>query len=166
MIQVLIESATVQHLNTLEKDGLHIFVAADGLFRGALFHGTRFVNQIRAQHNLGILETMVLGQAGLCAALMLQTMKGRESLQFRYETDGAAAGFSVEANSCGTIRGYLLNNPIPIETPLESWDIAPFFGTGTVSVTRFTETAGGEPHIQRGVSEIKYRNIAKDLTLI
>mgnify|MGYP000856429589 FL=1 len=114
------DTALQQHLDKLEKDELHIFTADDGLFRGGLFHGTRFVNRIRAQHRLGILETLVLGQAGLCAALMIQTMKGRETLQLRYETDGPATGFSVEADSRGFVRGYLLQNPIPIDAPLES----------------------------------------------
>ena len=158
------DTALQQHLDKLEKDELHIFTAADGLFRGGLFHGSRFVNRIRAQHGLGILETLVLGQAGLCAALMIQTMKGRETLQLRYETDGPATGFSVEADSRGFVRGYLLQNSIPIDAPLESWDLAPFFGNGTISVTRFPESyqaAGREPH--RGIVEIKYRNIAKDL---
>jgi len=158
------DTALLQHLDKLEKDELHIFTAGSGLFRGGLFHGTRFVNRIRAQHRLGILETMVLGQAGLCAALMIQTMKGRETLQLRYETDGAATGFSVEVDSRGFVRGYLLRNPIPIDAPLESWDIAPFFGNGTISVTRFTEAAhaaGRQP--QCGIAEIKHRNIAKDL---
>ena len=158
------DTALQQHLDKLEKDELHIFTAADGLFRGGLFHGSRFVNRIRAQHGLGILETLVLGQAGLCAALMIQTMKGRETLQLRYETDGPATGFSVEVDSRGFVRGYLLQNSIPIDAPLESWDLAPFFGNGTISVTRFPESyqaAGREPH--RGIVEIKYRNIAKDL---
>ena len=112
------------HIETLEKDGMTVFIAADGLFRGALFHGTRFVNQMRAQHDLGILETMVLGQASLCAALMIQTMKGREHLKFRCDTNGPAAGFSVEADSTGYVRGFLLQNMIPIDKPLESWDLA------------------------------------------
>ena len=157
------DTALQQHLDKLEKDELHIFTAGNGLFRGGLFHGTRFVNRIRAQHQLGILETLILGQAGLCAALMIQTMKGRETLQLRYETDGLATGFSVEADSRGFVRGYLLQNPIPINAPLESWDLAPFFGNGTISVTRFPEARHTEQLLQRGIAEIKYRNIAKDL---
>lgn len=154
----------INHIETLEKDGMTVFIAADGLFRGALFHGTRFVNQMRAQHNLGILETMVLGQASLCAALMIQTMKGREHLKFRCDTNGPAAGFSVEADSTGYVRGFLLQNMIPIDKPLESWDLAPFFGEGTISITRYPESHGGKaPKVQTGVVEIKHRNIAQDL---
>lgn len=165
MIYAPIENAPLErHLAGLEEDGVHIFIAGGGLFRGALFHGTRFVNRMRAQHRLGILETMALGQASLCAALMIQTMSGCESLQLRYETDGPAVGFSVDADSMGFVRGYLLQNPIPITAPLESWELASFFGNGTISVTRFPQGVHGEKRaVQQGITEIKYRNIAKDL---
>ncbi|MDY2843463.1 MAG: Hsp33 family molecular chaperone HslO [Treponema sp.] len=148
------------HLDKIHKDEMTVFVMADGQFRGAFFNGTRLVNQMRAQHNLGILETMVLGQAMLCAAMMIPTMKGREHLTFRYDTDGPAAGFSVEADSTGYVRGFLLQNKIPIEKPLESWDLTPFFGEGTVTVSRIGE---GMKAPQVGTTEIIYKNIAKDL---
>lgn len=148
------------HLDKIHKDEMTIFVMADGEFRGAFLNGTRLVNQMRAQHNLGILETMVLGQACLCAALMIPTMKGREHLTFRYDTDGPAAGFSVEADSKGYVRGFLLQNQIPVEKPLENWDLAPFFGEGTVTVSRIGE---GMKAPQVGTTEILYKNIAQDL---
>ena len=70
---------------------------------------------MRVQHNLGILETLILGQGILCAALMIQTMKGKEHIVLRYETNGSAKGFSVEVDSTGYVRGFLLNNPIPVD---------------------------------------------------
>lgn len=148
------------HLDKIHKDEMTIFVMADGQFRGAFLNGTRLVNQMRAQHNLGILETMVLGQAMLCAALMIPTMKGREHLTFRYDTDGPAAGFSVEADSTGYVRGFLLQNKIPVDKPLENWDLSPFFGEGTVTVSRIGE---GMKAPQVGTTEILYKNIAQDL---
>lgn len=154
-----------QHLAGLESDGLHVFTAANGLFCGSVFHGTQLVNRMRAQHHLGILETMMLGQACLCAALMIQLTHEHQSLQLRYETDGPAVGFSVEADSAGFVRGYLFQNPIPISSPLENWDLAPFLGNGSISVTRFFKAApDANSQIQQGIAEIKYRNIAKDLT--
>jgi molecular chaperone Hsp33 len=74
---------------------------------------------------------------------------------------GPAAGFIVEADSAGTVRGYLLQDPIPVDNPLTSWDLAPFFGPGTLSVTRFPE---GRAEPITGTVEIKHRNIAADLT--
>ncbi len=162
MITVQIEDKELlAKLASVEQDSMTIFTIAEGRFRGAFVTGTKLVNQMRANHNLGILETMVLGQAELCAALLIPMMKGREHITFRYDTNGPAAGFSVEADSSGYVRGHLLQNQIPIEKPLESWDLSPFFGEGTVTLSRLAEGAR-EP--QTGTTEIKYRNIAKDLT--
>lgn len=156
------DSKTLEHLSQIEKDGMSVFIMADGRFRGAFFNGTKLINQMRVQHNLGILETLVLGQGILCAALLIQTMKGKEHIVFRYETNGDAKGFSVEVDSTGYVRGFLLNNPIPVKKELDSWDLTPFFGDGgTVTITRLIEGAK-EPQI--GSTEIVYKNIAKDLT--
>ena len=149
-----------EQFKTMHSDGMTIFLLNDGALRGAFFHGTRFVNRMRAQHSLGILETLVLGQASLCGALLIPTMKGRDRAIFRYDTNGPAAGFSVEANSVGTVRGYLLQDPIPVDKPPESWDLSPFLGDGTVSVIRYPE-GGTEP--VTGSIEIMHRNITKDL---
>lgn len=162
MIKAQINDSELEsHIESLEKDGLSIFVMADGRARGALFHGTRFVNQLRAQHSLGILETMVLGQASLCAALMIPTMKGKEHLTWRYDTDGPAKGFSVEADSSGYVRGFLYENHIPVEKPLESWDLSPFLGNGTMTMSKIHP---GDKAAQSSSVEILYRNITKDLS--
>lgn len=149
------------HLETIEKDGMTVFVMADGQFRGAMYNGTKMINQMRANLNTGILETYILGQAMLCAALLIQTMKGKEHITFNYETDGICKGFSVEADSTGWVRGHLLQDSIPLEKPLESWDMAPFFGNGgTLTIRRFGE---GMKEPQVSSVEIMYKNIALDL---
>ncbi len=149
-----------RHLDSIHKDEMTVFVMGDGQFRGAFLNGTRLVNQMRAQHNLGILETMILGQAMLCGGLLIPTMKGREHLTFRYDVNGPAAGFSVEADSTGYVRGYLMQNHIPLDAPLENWDLTPFLGEGTLTISRIGE---GMKQAQEGTVEIRYKNIAKDL---
>ena len=149
------------HLARLPKDEMVVFVMADGRARGALFHGTRFVNQMRAQHNLGILETMVLGQASLCGAMLLPTMKGKEHLVWRYQVDGPAQGFSVEADSTGYVRSYLFTEHIPVDKPLESWDLSPFLGTGTLTMSTLHE-GDKTPYVSS--IPVDSRNIAQDLT--
>lgn len=148
------------HLNSIQKDEMSIFVMADGRIRGALFNGTRFVNQMRIQHNLGILETMILGQASLCGALLIPTMKGKEHKTWRYEVDGPAKGFSVEADSSGYVRGYLFNDKIPVEKPLDSWDLTNFLGDGTMTIATSRE---GFKIPETSSVEILYKNITKDL---
>ena len=161
MITVPLHDRELQEqITAMHPDGMTIFLLNNGALRGALFHGTRFVNQMRAQHELGILETLVLGQACLCGALLIPTMKGRDRAVFRYDTNGPAAGFSVEANSEGYVRGFLFQDPIPIDKQPESWDLAPYFGDGTVSVIRYPE---GFTEPVTGTVAIKYRNIAQDL---
>lgn len=91
---------------------------------------------------------------------MIPTIKGRGRVGMRYDTNGPAAGFSIEADSAGSVRGYLLQNPIPIEKELTSWDLSPFFGPGTLTVSRITE-GSKVPHT--GSVEIKHKNIAQDL---
>jgi molecular chaperone Hsp33 len=162
MIEVPIsDPVLLDRFSTMHPDGMTIFLLGKGELRGAFFHGTRFVNRLRAQHNLGLLETMVLGQASLAGALLIPTMKGRDRAILRYDTNGPAAGFSVEANSAGTVRGFLLQDPIPVEQAPANWDLAPYFGDGTLTVIRFPEGAC-EP--VSGTVEIKHRNIARDLT--
>lgn len=161
MVEVPITDPVLQErFASLHSDGMSVFLLADGALRGAFFHGTRFVNRLRIQHSLGPLETMVLGQAALTAALLVPTMKGRDRVLFRYDTIGPAAGFRVEAFSEGFVRGYLLQDSIPVMTPPKNWDLSPYFGEGTVSLTRFPE-GGREP--VTGSVPILHKNIAKDL---
>ncbi len=154
------DAKLLKELAKIEKDGLSMFVMADGRIRGAFLGGTQLVNQMRVQQKTGILESYVLGQACLSAALLIPTMKGREHLTFRYETDGKAKGFSVEADSTGYVRGYLLQDKIPLDKPLESWDLSDFFGDGTVSISRLGE---GMREAQTGTTSVLFKNIAKDL---
>ncbi len=144
MIQAAIEDRELaEFLAALPSDDMVHFTMADGRFRGALFHGTHLVNRMRAQHaklwqgaaqdglpHTDILESYILGQACLCAALLIPAvMKGREHVSWRYEVEGSPAkGFNVEADSAGWVRGQLLTDRIPIERPLENWDLKPFLG--------------------------------------
>ncbi|HPM06302.1 MAG TPA: Hsp33 family molecular chaperone HslO [Treponemataceae bacterium] len=148
------------HLASIHPNEMTGFVMAEGLYRGALFNATHVVNQMAAQWNHRPLETMILAQAYIAAALLIPSMKGKEQVQLRYDTEGPAAGFCVEADSTGFVRGYLLQDHIPIEKPLESWDLTPFFGEGRLKVTRFPEAS---KEAFTGIVEIKYKNIAQDL---
>ena len=149
-----------KELSIQNKDDMAVFVMADGRIRGAFFNGTCLVNQARAQHNLGILESMIFGQAVLCGALMIPMMKGKEHQVLRYECDGPAQGFSVEADSKGYVRGYLFNERIPLDKPLENWNLKPFLGSGTLSVS--TAHEGDKSPYTSSVS-VDSGNIAMDL---
>ena len=149
----------LEHLNSLEEDKLRIFTMAEGRVRGALFHGTRFINQLRAQHNLGILETYILGQAALCSALTIPMMKDMEHNNIRFEGTGSADGYCVEADSTGYVRGYLFNEQIPLTKPLENWDLKPFLGAGNITFSRVHKD---DKYPQSSTVDVNGENIAQD----
>lgn len=142
------------------RDRLHRFLLADGAVRGAIVQGTRMVNEMRTNHELGILETLVLGHAYLAAALLSANLKGRDRFSLQVECAGPVKGLVVECNAYNEVRGYLKNVPIPIDKPLTDFNLSRFFGSGFLSLTRYLEDAK-QPFT--GQVAMAYGSIAKDL---
>ena len=142
------------------RDRLHNFIVADGAIRGVIMNGTRMVNEMRANHELGILETLVLGRAYLGVGLMSADLKSNDRVSLNIDCSGPIKGMVVEANAFGEVRGFLKRVPIPIDKPMESFDLSPFFGAGFLSVTKYLEDAK-QPFT--GQVMLEYGNIAKDL---
>jgi molecular chaperone Hsp33 len=142
------------------KDRIYKFMLAEGVVRGAILHGTRMVNEMRANHQLGILETLVLGRAYLGAGLMTANLKGTDAISLKIDCSGPIKGLTVEANAFGEVRGFLKNVPIPIDRPMADFDLSPFFGAGFLSVIRTIEDAK-QPFT--GKIALEYGNIAQDL---
>ena len=147
-------------LKASARDKLYHFTLSGGLIRGAILHGTRMVNEMRANHELGILETLVLGHAYMAGALMCANLKGDERIGLKIDCSGPIKGLFVEANALGEVRGYLKNVPIPMEKPLEDFNLSPFFGAGFLSVTKTFRDAT-QPFTRQ--VELKYGSLAKDL---
>lgn len=140
---------------------MHKFMLADDQVRGAILHATHMTREMRLSHDLGILETLALGHAYMGVSLMTANLKGDDRIAFKIECSGPIKGLSVEATAHGEVRGYLKNNPIPIDKPIESFDLSPFFGAGFLVVTRFPEYAR-QPFVGR--VDLKYGRIAADLS--
>ncbi len=142
------------------RDRLHNFLLADGAVRGVIMNGTRMVNEMRANHELGILETLVLGRVYLGAVLMSANLKSNDRIAIKIDCSGPIKGLVVESNAFGEVRGFLKKVPIPIDKPMENFDLSPFFGAGFLFVTKYLEDAK-QPFT--GQVMLKYGNIAKDL---
>ena len=149
-----------EQLQAGARDRLYNFMLADKTIRGAILHGTRLVNEMRFNHELGILETLVLGHAYLAGGLMSANLKGNDRLSIQIDCSGPIKGLIVEANAFGEVRGYLKRVPIPIERPMKDFNVSPFFGAGFLAVTRSLEDAK-QPFTGRVVME--FGSIAKDL---
>jgi molecular chaperone Hsp33 len=91
---------------------------------------------------------------------MSASLKSNDRVAIKFDCSGPIKGLVVEANAFGEVRGYLKNVPIPIEKPMESFDLAPFFGAGFLSVTKYLEDA---KHPFTGKVMLKYGNVAQDL---
>lgn len=152
----------VKHLNNLPEDGRQVMMLSDGQIRLTGLSGTTMVNQMRANHNLGILETLVLGQAYIASGLMASSVKGNDRIQLNVECGGPIGGITTEAWACGAVRGYLKNNPIKLDKPLESRDLSMLFGPGFISVSRILE---GSKTPFTGQIMMEYGDLAKDLAL-
>jgi molecular chaperone Hsp33 len=149
-----------ERLEAGKRDRMLHFILFDGTVRGALLHGTRLVNEMRANHELGILETLVLGHAYMGALLLSSNLKGDEKIDLKIGCDGPVKGINAEANSFGEVRGFLAQNPIPLSEPLESFDLRPFIGNGNLKITRYMEKST-KPYTSS--TELRYGNIAQDL---
>lgn len=141
-------------------DRLYNFLLNDDHYRGVIINGVRLVNEMRANHNLGLLETLILGQAYLAALLLSASLKDGARLRLHIECQGPVKSLTVEADSYGAVRGYLGRVPIPVDKPLESFDTASFFGQGTLAVTRYLP---GAKSPFTGQVALKHGNLAMDL---
>ncbi|MBL7006870.1 MAG: Hsp33 family molecular chaperone HslO [Spirochaetia bacterium] len=162
MIQKLLTEDVESYLNTLQPDSIETFLLKNGTVRGSLLHGTRMIHAMQANHETGILETYILGHAYIAAGLLTSMLKGTDKIGLTVECAGPAKGFDVEASARGDVRvrGYLRQNPIPIEKPLESFDMSPFFGPGFLTLTRTLE---GARQPVTGQTMMRHGSIAKDL---
>ena len=161
MIHQPITDPAVEALYTrLPEDRVDSFLLANGAYRGALLHGTRMVNDARSNHDLGLIETLLLGHAYLAGGLLSTNVKGNDRISVEISCDGPVAGLFVEATAAGTVRGYLKQNPIPLETEPTSLDPRQFFGAGTLAVTKTLERSR-QPFTGR--IAMQYGSLAQDL---
>lgn len=104
------------------------FLWLTALLWGGIINGTIMINEMRANHRLGILETLVLGHAYIACGLMSAQLKGADRITLQVDCTGPVKGFIVESSAFNEVRGYLKNVPVPVDKPLEDFDLSPFFG--------------------------------------
>ena len=149
-------------LRAHRRDQLYQFLLDSGRIRGAVLHATRMVAEMRANHELGPLETLVLGQAYVAAGMMCVNLKSPESLTIKVDCSGPIGGLTVEGTAHGEVRGYLSRVPIPVPAEAGVPTLRDLFGTGpgTVAVTKHLR-GGTRPFT--GVVEMRYGSLAEDL---
>ncbi|MCP4020929.1 MAG: Hsp33 family molecular chaperone HslO, partial [Desulfobacteraceae bacterium] len=142
------------------KDQMHRFIMADKMMRGAVVHTTRVVNEMRANHELGTLETLLLGQAYTAGLLLCANLKGKDRVAMNIQCSGPAKGIDVESNCYGEVRGFLKNSRIVLKHPEKLTSLSPILGAGFLTVTKYLEDAS-TPY--SGQVTMEYGTIAEDL---
>ena len=145
------------------KDRIHRFMMAEDKIKGAVVQTTRMVREMQANHGLGPLETLVLGQAYIAAALISSGLKGRQDrVSLGIECSGPIKGLDVEANVFGEVRGYLKANPIQVEEPAQVKRLSSLYGAGFLKVTKYLEDARA-PY--SGQVVLEHGSMAEDLAI-
>ena len=154
------DEVLLRHLASLKEDKREIFLIADGQARIYAASCTEMVNQMRANHRLGLLESYVLAQGYVAGALLSATVKGNDRIQLNIECGGPIKGMNIEAWACGAVRGYLMANPIQLEKPLTTLDTSLLYGPGFLSISKILE---GAKTPFTGQIMLEYGNLAEDL---
>lgn len=143
------------------KDRIFRFIMADQMIRGAVVHSTRMVNEMRANHDLGPLETLVLGQAYIAASLLCSGLKGKnDRVSMNIQCSGPIKGLDVESNVFGEVRGYLKVHQIEVKHSEKIKYLSMLYGAGFLTVTKYLENA---PTPYSGQVALEHGSIAEDL---
>lgn len=152
----------LEHLSQLPDDRREIYLLSDGEIRLSVVSATKAVNQMKVNHETGLLETYILGQGYIAGALLSSEVKGNDRIQLSIECGGPVKGMHIEAWACGAVRGYLMNNPIPLSSPLTSLDTNAIYGPGFLSISKILE---GSKTPFTGQIMMEYGHLAQDLAL-
>ena len=151
-----------EHITALPADRREVYLLADGKLRLSGVSATTMVNNMRANHNTGIMETYVLGQGYIAGALLQSTVKGNDRVRLDIECGGPIKGMSVESWATGAVRGRLFANPIPLSKPVDSFDTSLLYGPGFLSITKILE---GSRTPFTGQIMMENGNLANDLAI-
>ena len=163
MIKTKIEDIElVNHIASLPEDGRDVFLLSDGQVRVTAISATETINNMRANHKTGLLESYVLGQAYIAGLLLTSMVKGNDRIQLQIECGGPIKGISIESWACGAVRGYLLENPIKLDKPLTTLDTSMLYGPGFITISRILE---GSKEPVSGTCMMQTGNLANDLAI-
>jgi molecular chaperone Hsp33 len=142
------------------KDRMYRFIMADKMIRGAVIHTTRVVMEIQANHELGTLETLMLGQAYTAGLLLCANLKGKDRIAMNIQCSGPVKGIDIESNVYGEVRGYLKNPCIELKHPEKLKSLSQLFGAGFLTITKYFE---GSATPYSGQVTLEHGSIAEDL---
>ncbi len=118
------------------KDRLIKGIHTDGEFKISVVKTTDVVQKARENHNLSLLNTVLLGRTLTAAMLLASELKGEERIQVRLEGNGPVGMLVGEANRAGEIRGYSQNPAAEMDYSDKLVSIGDGLGVGLLTVSK------------------------------
>lgn len=126
-------------MNKLEfqqKDRLIKGITEDGNFKISVIKTTDVVKTAQKNHNLSLLNTVILGRSLTAVMLLASELKGEERVHLRLEGNGPIGYLHAEANSVGEIRGYVQNPAAELDYTNPQTILGDGLGLGILTFTK------------------------------
>lgn len=118
------------------KDRLIKGIHPDGKFKISVVKTTDVIQTAKENHNLSLLNTVLLGKTLTAAMLLASELKGEERIKIRIEGSGPVGMLVAEANRVGEIRGYAQNSAAEIDYSNSDLSLGDGIGLGILSVSK------------------------------
>ncbi len=118
------------------KDRLIKGITTDGHFKISVVKTTEVVKTARENHQLSLLNTVILGKALTATMLLASELKGEERIQLRMDGDGPIGFLVAEANQVGEIRGYVKNPMAELDYSKPETQLGDGIGLGVLTFSK------------------------------
>ncbi len=118
------------------KDRLIKGIEANGRFKISVVKTTAVVQTAKNNHNLSLLNTVLLGRTLTAAMLLASELKGEERITMRFEGNGPAGMIQAEANRVGEVRGFVQNPTAELNYAGSETEIGQGIGLGLLTVSK------------------------------
>lgn len=141
------------------KDRLIKGISEDGHLKISVVKATDAIKKAKKNHNLSLLNTVLLGRTMIGSLLLASELKGEERIRVRAEGDGPSKLLVAEANRVGEVRGYA---QVP-DAQLDYSDDASLGDGIGIGVLTVSKTLYNEAEPQHSSIELVKGNITDDL---
>lgn len=142
------------------KDYMYLALATEQGVRGYAAATTHLVEEARQRHNTAPTATVALGRALTAAALMGGLLKVGQRVALKWEGTGPLRKIVVEADSNGSLRGYVAEPDVDLPLVAGEYDVPAAIGqAGLLTVVRDL----GLPELAEGTVHLVASDIGGDL---
>ena len=111
-------------------------IETNGRFKISVVKTTDVVQRARINHNLSLLNTVLLGRTLTAAMLLASELKGEERITMRFEGNGPVGMIQAEANRVGEVRGFVQHPAAELNYAGSDTDIGQGLGLGLLTVSK------------------------------